>query len=79
MAKQQEVVKATGVTKDKGYLYYLDKDGDVSRSKMARAGKGAKNTATKVATAGVTREAGYLYYINKDGNVARSPMARGRK
>ena len=33
-----EVVKNTGVTKEKGYLYYLDKQGDVSRSKMARAG-----------------------------------------
>ena len=54
-----EVVEKTGVTKEKGYLYYLDKQGDVSRSKMARAGKGGGN-AEKVATAGVTRESGYL-------------------
>ena len=73
-----EVVKNTGVTKEKGYLYYLDKQGDVSRSKMARAGKGGGNPE-KVATAGVTREPGWLYYINKDGHVARSKMARGRK
>ena len=73
-----EVVKNTGVTKEKGYLYYLDKQGDVSRSKMARAGKGGGN-AEKVATAGVTRESGYLYFIDKNGDVARSPMARGRK
>ena len=73
-----EVVKETGVTKESGYLYYLDKQGDVSRSKMARAGKGGGN-AEKVADAGVTRESGYLYYIDKNGDVARSPMARGRK
>ena len=52
-----EVVKNTGVTKEKGYLYYLDKQGDVSRSQMARAGKGGGN-AEKVATAGVNRESG---------------------
>ena len=73
-----EVVKNTGVTKEKGYLYYLDKQGDVARSKMARAGKGGGN-AEKVATAGVTRESGWLYFIDKNGDVARSPMARGRK
>ena len=73
-----EVVEKTGVTKEKGYLYYLDKQGDVSRSKMARAGKGGGN-AEKVATAGVSRESGYLYFIDKNGDVARSHMARGRK
>ena len=73
-----EVVARTGVTKEKGYLYYLGKDGNVWRSKMARAGKGGGN-AEMVASAGVTREAGYLYFIDKGGNVARAPMARGRK
>ena len=73
-----EVVKTTGITKEKGYLYYLDQQGDVARSQMARAGKGGGN-AEKVATAGVTRESGYLYFIDKNGDVARAPMARGRK
>ena len=73
-----EVVANTGVSKDKGYLYYLGKDGNVWRSQMARAGKGGGN-AEKVADAGVTRESGYLYFIDKNGNVSRSPMARGRK
>ena len=73
-----EVVRSTGVSKESGYLYSLGKDGNVWRSKMARAGKGGGN-AEKVASAGGTRESGYLYYIDKGGNVARSPMARGRK
>ncbi len=72
-----EVVKLTGIRKEKGYLYYLGKDGNVWRSKMARAGKGG-GEAAKVANAGVTRESGYLYFIDKDGNVARAKMARGR-
>ena len=72
-----EVVKSTGVSKESGYLYYLGKDGNVWRSKMARAGKGGGN-AEKVADAGVSRQSGYLYYIDKNGDVSRSPMARGR-
>ena len=73
-----ETVASTGVKKDKGYLYYLGKNGNVWRSQMARAGKGGGN-AEEVAQAGVTRESGYLYFIDKEGHVARSPMARGRK
>ena len=73
-----EKVKTCGVKKESGFLYYLDKQGDVSRSQMARAGKGGGN-AEKVVTAGVTRESGYLYFIDKDGDVSRAKMARGRK
>ena len=73
-----EVVAKTGVSKEKGYLYYLGKNGNVWRSQMARAGKGGGN-AQEVAEANVTRESGYLYYIDKNGDVSRSKMARGRK
>ena len=38
-----EVVKATGVKKEKVFLYYLGKNGNVWRSQMARAGKGGGN------------------------------------
>ena len=75
MAKEK--VKTTGVHKEKGYLYYLGKDGNVWRSGMSRGGKGGGG-ATKVADANVTREKGYLYFIDKDSDVSRAPMARGR-
>jgi len=32
-------VAKVGVKREKGYLYYIDKDGDVARVKMARGGK----------------------------------------
>ena len=71
-------VKNTGVTKESGFLYYLDKNGHVSRTKMARgATKGGSSEV--VANAGVQRESGWLYYIDKDGDLARTKMARGRK
>ena len=73
-----EKVKSTGVQKEKGYLYYLGKDGDVWASRMAR-GSDKGGDKKMVASAGVTRESGWLYFIDKDGDVSRAKMARGRK
>jgi hypothetical protein len=71
----QKVAKA-GVRRQKGYLYYLDKQGDISRAKMARGGsKGGR--PEKVARLGVRREDGFLYFIDKQGDVSRAKMARG--
>lgn len=74
----QKVYKA-GVKKEKGYLYFLDKKGNIARQVMARGGKKSRKKPEVVAKAGVQREDGYLYYIDKQGDVARSKMARGRK
>ena len=73
-----EKVKTTGVSKEKGYLYYLDKNGDVARSKMAR-GVDKGGNAEVVAKCGVSRESGWLYFIDKDGDVSKAKMARGKK
>ncbi|MCK5306386.1 MAG: hypothetical protein KAJ66_04565 [Candidatus Omnitrophica bacterium] len=32
-------VERCGIKKEPGYLYFIDKDGDVARAKMARGGK----------------------------------------
>ncbi len=34
----QKVLKC-GIKKESGYLYFIDKKGDISRAKMARGGK----------------------------------------
>jgi len=45
-----EKVAKAGVKKESGYLYFIDKDGDVSRAKMARGGaKGQKGATEKPA------------------------------
>ncbi len=68
-------VEKTGVKREEGYLYYIDKQGDVSRAKMARGGKkGGK--AEKVKKVGVKKEKGYLYFLDKQGDVSRAKMAR---
>ena len=71
-------VATCGVQKEKGYLYYLGKDGDVWASRMAR-GSDKGGDKKMVGKAGVNRESGWLYFIDKDGDVSRAPMARGRK
>ena len=72
----QEVAKA-GVRKEKGYLYFVDKNGDVSRARMARGGKKG-GRPEKVTRVGVRKEKGYLYFVDKKGNISRAKMARGR-
>jgi uncharacterized protein YcgL (UPF0745 family) len=76
--KVAEKVCKCGVKKEEGYLYFVDKNGDISRAKMARAGKkGGK--PQKVAKCGVKKEAGYLYFVDKKGDVSRAKMARAGK
>jgi hypothetical protein len=69
-------VAKVGVKRQKGYLYFLDKKGNVSRVKMARGGKGGGRSEV-VAKAGVTRKEGYLYFIDKQGDVSSAKMRRG--
>ncbi len=73
-----EKVAKVGVKKEEGYLYYVDKDGDVSRVKMARGRKKA-GKPQKVAKVGVKKEDGYLYFIDKNGDISRAKMARKGK
>ena len=75
----QKVAKV-GVKKEKGYLYFIDKKGNVSRAKMARGGrKKGKQKQETVAKVGVKKESGYLYFIDKQGDVSRAKMVRGGK
>jgi len=75
----QKVAKV-GVRKEKGYLYFVDRSGDVSRAKMARGGrKKGRQKQEKVAKVAVKKEKGYLYFLDKQGDISRAVMARGGK
>lgn len=73
----QKLIKL-GIKRKKGYLYYIDKKGDVSCAKMAR-GKKKGGGPQKVAKCGIKRKEGYLYFIDKKGDVAFAKMKRGGK
>ena len=73
----QKVAKV-GVKKQKGYLYFVDKHGDVSCAIMARGSKkGGK--PKKVAKVGIKKQAGFLYFIDKNGDISCAKMVRGGK
>jgi hypothetical protein len=71
----QKLVKL-GIKRQKGYLYYIGKNGDVYCAKMARGRKKGGNPK-KVASCGIKRQEGYLYFIDKQGDVSRAKMKRG--
>lgn len=71
----QKVAKV-GVKKVRGYLYFVDKRGDVSCAKMARGNKKG-GQPKKVAKVGIKKKAGYLYFIDKRGDISCAKMVRG--
>jgi hypothetical protein len=73
-----EKVMKLGIKRQKGYLYFVDKKGDVSSAKMAR-GKKKGGSPKKVAKCGIKRKEGYLYFIDKKGDVSCAKMKRGGK
>ncbi len=73
----EKVVKV-GVKKVGGYLYFIDKKGNVARAKMARGGrKKGRQKQEVVAKTNVKKQKGYLYFIDSRGDVSRAKMARG--
>lgn len=73
-----EKVAKVGIKRQKGYLYYVDKQGDVSCAKMARGNKKG-GSPKKVAKCGIKRKDGYLYFVDKKGDVSCAKMKRGGK
>jgi hypothetical protein len=73
-----EKVAKAGIKREKGFLYYLDKNGDISCAKMARGGKKG-GSPKKVVKLGIKRKEGYLYFIDKQGDVSCAKMKRGGK
>ena len=71
-------VAKVGVKRKSGFLYFLDKKGNVAMAKMARAGrKGGRQSQTVIARTGVKRKDGFLYFIDKQGDVSAVKMNRG--
>lgn len=72
------MVAKVGVKKESGWLYFVDKKGNISRAKMARGRKRSKAKPQVVAKVGIKKEKGYLYFIDKKGDISCAKMARGR-
>lgn len=72
-------IEKLGIKREKGWLYYMDKNGNVARAKMSRGGKGSKSKPEVLAKLGIKRQSGYLYFVDKQGDLAMAKMARRGK
>jgi predicted enzyme related to lactoylglutathione lyase len=66
-----ERVGKEAIKRERGYLYYLGKDGYLWKTptKLNKAGKKAR-----VGTEVISREDGYMYFLDKKGFVSRAKM-----
>jgi len=80
MAKKKLTpVFEANITREEGYLYYINKEGNIACVPMARGGKkGGKKAKKVVATCKIKKEKGYLYYVGKDGNVYKARMVNAK-
>ncbi len=74
MAKK---VFKSGIKREKGFLYFVDKKGNVCKVKMARGGSGGRGGPVVLVKAGIKREEGHLYFVDKQGDVSCVAMSRG--
>jgi len=73
----KELVQKTNLKREIGWMYFVDKEGDICRGKMGALiqvdpAKYAK--PEKVIRLGIKKEIGYIYFIGKDGYVYRRKM-----
>jgi len=59
------------ITREKGYLYYIGKDGTVWRAPMKANKRGTKK---RVGTEKIQKKNGFMYYLGKDGFVYEAKM-----
>ncbi|MCS7122718.1 MAG: hypothetical protein NZ908_02055 [Candidatus Micrarchaeota archaeon] len=68
------------IKREKGYLYFVGKDGKVYKvPSRAMKNKVKSMKAEVVSKETIKREPGYIYYLGKSGYVERSPMKRRMK
>ena len=70
-------VQKLGIKREKGWQYYIDMAGNVSRKHIAGSGAKKQNLGKEVvAKTGIKMEKGFLYFIDKDGDISRAVMAK---
>lgn len=66
-----------GIAKEKGYLYYISKEGNLARVPMARGNSENEKFKQEILhQCNIQREYGWLYYVDRNMNAARAPMER---
>jgi len=69
--------KHSGIKREPGYLYFVNKQGSLARVRMKRPGMKGGFKQEVLHNCGIKRESGMLYYVDKACNTAAAKMARG--
>lgn len=63
-----------------GFLYFIDKQGDVSKIKRNDGHVlGRQHEPIKVHTIGIKKRKGYMYFMYKDGTIKSRPLRNAKK
>jgi hypothetical protein len=73
MTKATTIAK-TKIKRQKGFLYFVDKKGDISCVPMRNSG--IKGSVSKVEQVGIRKKPNYMYFVDKSGNVCEVKMSR---
>mgnify|MGYP001585305363 CR=1 FL=1 len=65
-----EVVCKCGVKREKGYLYFVNKKGDLARAPMARAGRKTSRKQEVVHKCSIKKKSGYLLCCITQHNIS---------
>ena len=71
-----KVVAKIGIVREPGYLYFVNKDGDVARAKASVGGKKGGGKKQIVEKVGIKKQKGCMYFLDKKGNIAEVKMNR---
>ena len=71
-----EIVSSFKIQKERGFLYFLGRDGFVYKVPLNRS-KIADKTPQRVSNEPIQREEGYVYFINKEGFICRAEQHKG--
>jgi hypothetical protein len=69
-----KIIAKTGVKRKKGFLYFVDKKGDISCVPMRNSG--VKGGVLKVTSVGISKKPNHMYFVDKNGNVCEVSMSR---
>lgn len=64
-----EKVRTLGLHKEEGFVYFVDRRGDLLRMKRGVA----KAVCEVIVEKAIRREKGYMYYLDDDGDLVREP------
>lgn len=71
-----KVVAKVGIKRESGYLYFVDKGGNVARAKASVGGKKGGGKIQVVEKVGIKKQKGCMYFIDKKGDIAEVTMNR---